>query len=49
MASLREGFRGSEAGAVGHLVEAIAEGLGPDLDRLEQDIMPRVARHSFSR
>ena len=28
-----------------HLIEPVAEDLRPDRDRLEEDVMPRVARH----
>ena len=34
------------ADAVGHLVEAILQRLGPELDRLEEDVVLRVARHT---
>jgi hypothetical protein len=36
----------AHAVAMGHLVEAVAGGDGADLDRLEQDIVTRIARHS---
>src|SRR5713226_7060550 len=49
MSSLRERLRGAEAGAVWDLVEAVAKSLRPDSNRLEQDVMPRVSRHSSPR
>jgi hypothetical protein len=46
MTSLRERLLGPEPAAVRHLVKAVAKDLGPDLNRLEQNIVPRVARHA---
>src|SRR5690349_14980250 len=37
---------GAEARAVRYLVEAVAQHLGPDADRLEQDVVTRVTRHA---
>src|SRR5262245_48781849 len=36
---------GSSPDAVGHLIEAVLQRLRPELDRLEQDVVLRVARH----
>src|SRR5579872_2801100 len=33
------------ADAVRHLVEPVSQGLGPDLDRLKQDVVFGIARH----
>src|SRR4051794_32407081 len=43
----REGLRLSpaDARAVRYLIETVARGHCPDADRLEQDIVPRVAAH----
>ena len=35
------------ADAMRHLVEPVAQGLGPDLDRLEQDVVFGIARHKL--
>ena len=43
---LVEGLLGAEAVAVGDLVEAVLHRLRADLDRLEEDVVLRVTRHS---
>ena len=35
---------GPESGALRRRVEAVSESLGPDLDRLEEDVVPRISR-----
>src|SRR5512147_1345057 len=41
----RLGLGPADAGAVRHLVEAVARGDGPNAHRLEQDVEARVACH----
>jgi hypothetical protein len=43
--SLKAGSIRTGADAVRHLIEPIAQGLGPDLDRLEQNVVFGIARH----
>ena len=43
---LEAGLLRARADAVGHLVEAILQRLRPELDRLEEDVVLRVARHT---
>ena len=42
---LRPGLLGAEARAVRHLVEAVAQRLGADAQRLEEHVVTRIATH----
>jgi hypothetical protein len=46
-ARLRPGLLRPEPCAVGHLVEAVPQGLRPDPDGLEENVVLRVARHTL--